>query len=876
MELAIQPRTRDEIKEGLKKHLARSMGRIRKLHDARKNPGIELSGRRAQAIDSLIKLAIKETGYAKTPGIAIGALGGYGRNEFCPYSDVDLIVLYDPRAYDQARELAETMLYLLWDLNLELGHSVRTIDECINLSITDDVTVLTSLLDGRLITGDSKLWGELTRRLYRELLPSISSEFIRKKLVEHEDRMNRFGRSVYLSEPHVKEGEGTLRDINNALWIAKAKYKVLSFNELLEKTILTSKDVRGFEKGLDFLLTVRSELHYLAGRKEDVLGFGWQQKVAEYLGYKNMGGLPAVERFMRVFYLHANQIKEYSARLIGICTSKPRLKFKADTRTVLEGGFMMRSGELNTTSPGVILETPANMMKAFEYADEYGIELSGQLKDLIRNNLHLIDDNVRRDPELNASFLRLLRDGKNVSKALFDMNRIRLLGHYIAEFGKIVCLAQHDAYHVYPVDIHSIFMVQEIERQRTGVNVESFPVITEIASSLKNRHILYLACLMHDMGKGQGRDHSKRGAAMVPKIAERMGLGHREMKQLQYLVHQHLIMPHISQRRDMHDQSLIKQFAKSLKSIETLDHLFLLTFADMRSVGPDVWTNWKGMLLKELYLRTAAVLEGKPLHLESLDAHADAMKKKVVDTLEGQIDRERVLEFLEGMPSSYFNVFSRKTIAYHVRTLEKFGEEAGTVVNHNTAEGFDEFIYWGRDEVGIFTKISGVLAASGLNIMGARIVTRGDGRILDVFYVNRNGRSTYEDPSVWAKVRKNLFAVLRGKADVDELVLKRQGTGLTLEKQVPRLPTRIEFDNTSSQGSTVVDIYTHDREGLLYLISNTLNKLGLSINYAKISTKVDQVADVFYVTDTEDRKITDKATLKRIESGLMSAIGGDK
>ncbi|MEM4657863.1 MAG: [protein-PII] uridylyltransferase [Candidatus Methanosuratincola sp.] len=861
-----------EIHEKLRGYLRSSMEEIYSLHTKRLVTGTALAHKRAAAIDSLIKMALGELGYTESQGVAIVALGGYGRQELCPYSDIDILFLYDPGKCSLAKEICESLLYNLWDINLKVGHSIRTIKECMELAHDDDVTILTSLLDGRFLWGDLALWETLDRRLYRELLPSISSVYIEKKLAEYEKRIDKYGRSVYILEPHVKEGEGGLRDIHAALWIAKAKFKVKSFKDLLHLTVILQRDLRVFEKGLDFLLTIRSHLHYLAGRQEDRLSFQWQEEVARFLGYKDIGELPGIERFMRVYYLHANMITDHSRKLIDRCTYKPKVRFHAHKTVPLEHGFIVRGGELSVSNHNMLKEKPENMMRAFEYSDRHGVKLSPFLLDLIRDSVHLIDDKTRRNPELNASFLRLLKTGKNVAQALFEMNRIRLLGHYIPEFGKIVCLAQHDAYHVYTVDVHSIFMIRELEERQKAESDDGFSLITELAKKVKNRHILYLACLFHDMGKGQGRNHAKKGALMVPKIAERMGLSKSETAQLKFLVRRHLIMTHLSQRRDIHDEDLIHKFAETVKSLETLNLLYLLTFADIRSVGPDVWTNWKDMLLRELYMRTAPILAKGRRERESPEKRVKLLTQKVIEKLGAEMEEKRITDFLAPMPVSYFLSFNASKIAEHIRKFESKAGAIGFDITHNPVEGYDEFTFWGSDEVGIFSKLCGVLTANGINILGARIVTRDDGRILDVFYVNKRGESTCHEKEVWEKIQKELMGVLTGEIDVEELVQKRKRYQPIYQKPIPRYPSRIEFDNESSSKYTVIDIYAHDREGLLYDVTKTLTHLGLSIEYAKISTKVDQVADVFYVRDLESGKIFDTERLEEIKKALLEAI----
>ncbi|MEQ9617683.1 MAG: [protein-PII] uridylyltransferase [Deltaproteobacteria bacterium] len=868
----------EDTSRDLKERLTRKEAELEEYHKNKAKRNRALSGsllakKRSDIVDKLIRQALAQQGLNNLKNVSVVALGGYGRNELCPYSDVDLMFLYKPRNKTQAKEATEKLLYLLWDLNLDVGHSLRTIDECMELSEDEDTTVLTSLLDGRYVFGDRELCEDLNTKIFSQLLPAISHKFIQSKVKENEQRLNRFGRSVYLLEPNVKEGEGGLRDIHYALWIAQAKFKVKTFSELLPKGILIEKEIRIFEKALNFLLLIRSELHYLAGRREDRLGFEFQKKVAEFLGFKD-AELPAVERFMRIYYLRANELREQSRRLIDKCVTDHKSGIRSSKKIVLDNGFIIHGGVLSVSNVNIFKENPANLMRAFEYADKHQVRMSTYLLDLIRDNLSFtaMDEKLRRNPELNASFLRLLKKGKNVADTLFEMNRLRFLGNYIPEFGKIVCMVQHDAYHVYTVDVHSIFMVREIENLLNYKYDKDLPLLTKTAESLMNRHVLYLACLFHDMGKGEGKGHAEKGAAMIPRIARRMGLSKDEIEQLQFLVKNHLLMSHFSQRRDIHDHSLIVRFAKQVKNLETLSLLYLLTFADIKSVGPDVWTNWKGMLLKELFIRTARVLERGTYRKEDPLARQKRMTEEVVKMLDRKISRRNVRKILKTMPESYFSSFSPRKIAYHMGLVDKSKDGVGMDVLYHTDDEFDEFTFWGFDEPGIFSKLCGVIRATGLNVLGARITTRNDGRILDVFYVNKFGKSVKEGDEIWDKLGKNMRQVLIGKMDVEKIVAKRKLDKPIYGKAIPQYPARIMVDNESSDLATVVDVYTHDRSGLLYDITKTLRNLELSIEYAKISTKVDQVVDAFYVVDSSGKKITDPEKIEDIKNALMESI----
>jgi len=599
----------------LKKYYIEQFDHIKKLHrlkagNINKISGRSLAKRRSKAMDDLIINYLCYSGFNNLKNLSVIALGGYGRNDLSPYSDVDLLFLFDDIFIKEAKELTQNLLYKLWDLNLEVGYSTRTIDECIELSFDKDTTILTSMLDSRLIYGDEILYKSLNKKLFKEVLPKISKTFIEIKVIENKTRIDKFGNSIYMLEPNVKESVGGLRDIHFALWISEAKFKVKNLKELLLKGILFKNELNTLKKNEDFLLSIRAELHYLAGKSENRIRFEYQQDIAKYLGCKD-SELKAVEKFMRIYYLRANQTAELSKRLIDRCLVKSKSTAKTSKITDLGGGFILQGTKLSVLNRKIIQDCPANMIKAFVIADKFQCNKTPYLADLIRDNSNLksISDKFRNNHEVNELFLKLLQSGKHVSKELFEMNRLRFLGRYIPEFGKIVCMAQYDAYHVYTVDIHSIFMIEEIERLLSDDLEDKFPLLTKLAKETEKREILYLGCLFHDMGKGEGKNHSRKGAAMIPKIAKRMGLSTEDAEVLEFMVKHHLIMPHFSQRRDLNDESLILRFAKSVKTKQALNLLYLLTFADIRSVGPDTWSDWKGLLLEDLYLKTATILE---------------------------------------------------------------------------------------------------------------------------------------------------------------------------------------------------------------------------------------------------------------------------
>ncbi len=849
---------------------------IRRRHYARRKKnkaliGYELARERTVVVDEFIKRALLRYGYPELEGVSIVALGGYGREELSPYSDIDLLFLHRKGSKGLAEEVVERLLYLLWDTKMDVGNCTRSLEECRELSMDrNDVTILSSLLDSRFICGDRTLYDELENEIYGEVLPKISHDFIRRKIEERDARGERYGKTLYILEPNVKEGRGGLREFQTAMWIAQANYKAKSFEEVLQRGFVSEKEYRVMRKCINFLLLVRAQLHYQAKKREDNLSFELQTQVAKSFGYRE-GKLRAVEKFMRIYYLRAAVVVQRSRRLTEKCTrvyARRRLTRKA---VHLDHGFTIQGKYLSVTSRNVFSEDFCNFLRAFEYADRYSVEFSEYLELLMGEQVTLIDEKVRNDPEFNRIFQRLLRFGKDVSKMLLKMNEIRLLGRFIPEFAKIVCMVQFDSYHVYTVDIHSIFMVREIERLINYEYEKKFPFLTKVSETLVKRHVLFLACLFHDMGKGQGGSHAQKGAAMIPKVAERMGLGASDAEQLEFLVRHHLAMVHFSQRRDLDDPVVLKRLAKSIPNEETLSLLYLLTFADIRSVGPDVWKDWSGMLLQELYVKTLRQMSAGTYRRKTDEEWMQKMTSDIVADADGEIPERKVTKILKKMPVSYFSQFSRQNILRHVKLLNSIeGKFATEVIRY---EEYDEFTVCAPDNKGIFSMFCGVLSANGLNILGARIVTTLDKKAFDVFYVERTNHLTEEEyGEVWKKVEKNLGRVLDRDIEIDELVERRKRNYSSYGRKVPEYPPEIVFDNESSDKATVIEVYAHDREGLLYSITKTIAEMNLSIDYAKISTRADQVADTFYVRDSRGRKISGPKKLKKIEDSLISAV----
>lgn len=807
--------------------------------------------------------------------ISLVAVGGYGRGELNPFSDIDIMFLHDgtlPVA--TVEDIAQKLLYFLWDMRLDVGYSVRKIADCIEMAA--DGTVKTALMDARFLSGSRPLFAALHKVIFSQILPKSSDSFIKEKVADMKSRRDKYGSTVYLLEPNLKEGEGGLRDLQTAIWVARVKYKFSELRELIIKGVMDEEELETYHAALDYLWRIRNELHYFNGRKNDQLTFDAQVHLAGFLGYRDRNRVLAVEDFMRDYYRHANKVEHFTSSLISRCVWRDEGALKIlgyfVRRPVGDGCFVLK-GELIVPDESIVETNPVVMMKIFELAQKHGVTLNVRVKGVIRKNLALINDKFRRSREVNQSFLNILRSTKGVTETLRLMHHLEFLNRYIPELEHIYCKVQHDIYHIYTVDIHTLFAVEQTEKMLSGEFKGIMPLPCTIAAEIGKPELLILAVLFHDIGKGSGGGHAEKGGAMIPIIARRMGLSREDSDRLEFLVRQHLQFAHISQRRDLNDEKMIAQFAAQMETSENLKMLYLLTVADVRAVGSDVWTNWKASLFQELFEKAFAVLDRGGFQLEASSERVTSVINRVVEILENDLPAAEVRQELKAMPVRLLLSNPPALIAEQVRLL--LGLEQSDILLRLTPQpesGYSEYTICAYDMPGLFSRITGVMAANGINILGAQINTSKNGKVLDILQVNSPQGNLVTDAARWDKIEQDMRQVIHGEVQVSKLVAKRKRPTLLMARPAPRFATRVDIDNEVSEEYTVIDILTHDKVGLLYLITSTLAEMGLYIGVSKISTKVDQVADVFYVRDIFGHKINDTEKLGEICSKLVTAI----
>lgn len=809
--------------------------------------------------------------------MAVIARGGYGRGELNPHSDIDLLFLHDYKPGPYVEVVTEIILHALWDAGLVVGQVVRNLRECVRAA-SDDLKEKTAILDTRLLAGDEKLWLALEHALIDEVLNRNQQKFFQAKLEESRERHRQYGDSIYLLEPQLKDGEGGLRDLHTALWLAKVKYKVHSLPELVQKAIISEPELEEVVRAQDFLYRVRSSLHFLSGRHHDHLTFEYQERIAPLLGFRvsddPSGG--ASSALMRHYYAQAAAILRFSEGLIGRVTEDPAVgRF---TRRIggrqIRPGVLIQGRLLAISEKDFFSRAPINLITIFADCQAHGVELSGGAYQQVRDNLGLIDDAFRCDPRTGMALMGIMSGRQRVAETLEAMHRAGVLGAVIPEFGNLYARVLHDLYHIYTVDRHSLAAVRELEKLRAGDFKDTNPLLTEVAREASALPFIFLALVLHDIGKGHGHDHHERGALLTAEVSQRLGLDGEETDLVVFLVRNHLLMSQVAQKGDVEDVSTVEEFARAAGSIDRLKALYLMTFADMRAVAPNVYNNWRDMLLSDLYMRALRILEQGDREAVDPARRLALVKAAVLERLATQdCPAAEISRFLDLMPERYFLTVAESDIPIHFELMRSLGERALVCKHRHFPElEYTEFIVVTRDRPGLFSKIAGVLTANNLNILSARITTRADDVALDVFRVSHGAGGMTMEEDRWLRVERALEAVLAGKRDIEAMVAEAQSSRIAGHKFVRRVATEITVDNRSSEQYTVIDVFTQDRVGLLFAITHTFFQLGMIIHLARISTNADQALDVFYVSDQHGAKITELETMRRLRAALLERL----
>jgi [protein-PII] uridylyltransferase len=824
------------------------------------------------ALTALIAADSAADGLAPAPYVVV-ALGGYGRGELHPSSDIDLMVVYDGELAPFVQRLTQELLYAMWDLNLQVGHSLRSLDDCVAMARTDFPS-RTSMAETRFVAGDRRLFTRFRKMLRDNVYRHDFEQFLSTTLAERDQRYRKYGASPYIGEPNVKESAGGLRDVHTAMWLGAAKFNARTLRELADKGLITPREQALTDTALTFLWRVRNALHLLSGHKNDVLTRDLQPRIARDLGYEDDGHSLGVERFMREYYLHARVIHRISRRLIARCQESLSRRGSAERRErqqALADGLVFFDGQLHLAdrNPGLLRRDSSRIMKVFWHLHRLGCDLSLDLERAVEDSLDLVDDSFRRAGDIRDLFLDICRNWGRVALTLSEMHELGLLGAYLPEFGALTCLVQYDVYHRFSADQHSLLAVEHLEALAPGQSSESEGA-AQVFNEVEKPELLMLGMLLHDIGKAKGHGHVKKGIPLIQELTARIGLPADDAAAVEFLVAHHLTMSHSAQRRDIDDPKTVADLAEACGDPQRLRMLYLLTYADMRAVGPGVLTGWQAQILHELYTRALKRLTAPGAVPARARVNRTLLAERLHAAVKDEIDPQAVKAHVAMVSDRYLGGTSVQRMAEHLRLLRRLeGSPLATELFHHPDLGSSDLVVVTRDVPGLFSLIAGTLAAHGINIISAQIHTRADGIAIDTFQVNDPTGESVTSAAQWRRTMDALAGVVAGTASVDELLEKRRQSRKTREVEGP---PKITMDNELSDSYTVVEVKCPDRVGLLYLITKTLSGLGLDIASARIATEIDQAYDTFYVHDRQGQKLDNLAAMERARVGLEQAL----
>ena len=792
-----------------------------------------------------------------------------------PASDVDLLFLTPSRITPDAEAVIETMLYMLWDLRLKVGHASRTIRDCLRLG-GEDFTIRTSLLEHRLIAGPRKLSDDLGHRLQNDLFANSKREFVEAKLAERERRHERQGER-YMVEPNIKEGKGGLRDLQSLYWIAKYTHGVDDTAELVDQGVFLPEEYELFERAEAFLWATRGHLHLATGRATEKLTFDLQVEVADRMGYEDKAGRRGVELFMQDYFRNATSVGDLTRILLtkleaGLMKPEPLLERIFKRRPRIKPGYKVIHNRLAVEDDAAFIEDKLNLLRIFGEGLRTGMLLHPDAMRLITANLHLIDSDMRKDAKANKIFLDLLLKHGNPERALRRMNELGVLSAFIPEFAPIVAMMQFNMYHSYTVDEHTIQCIAQLSQIERSELTDDLPVSSEILDSGINRKVLYVAMLLHDIGKGREMDHSILGAQIARRVAPRLGLSASECETVEWLVRYHLLMSDMAQKRDIADPRTVRDFAKAVKSIKRLDLLLVLTTCDIRGVGPDTWNNWKAALLRALYRQTRRALEGgmEDLTRENRGAEAKkALAAALPDWTKTDIKREAARHYdpyWQGLHVTAHADFARMLYA-----LRQSGDDSAVEIRLFPDDDRDatRACFVMADHPGIFNRLAGALALVGANVVDARSYTTKDGYVTDAFWIQDSEGHPYESARL-PRLTQMIQKTLKGEVVARDALKSRDK--IKKRERAFNVPTTITFDNEGSEIYTIIEVDTRDRPGLLYDLTRTLSAANVYIANAVIATYGEQAVDSFYVKDMFGLKFYSDSKQRSLEAKLRRAI----
>ncbi|MBX9452925.1 MAG: [protein-PII] uridylyltransferase [Mesorhizobium sp.] len=841
-----------------------------------------------EVIRALYAFAVDHVYHTRNPSaaerMAVVAVGGYGRGTLAPGSDIDLLFVLPYKQTPWGEQIVEYILYVLWDLGLKVGHATRNLDECMRLSRTD-VTIRTSILEARFVSGDEAIYETLVARFDAEVVKDTGPEYVQAKLAERDERHAKGGESRYLVEPNVKEGKGGLRDLHTLFWIGKYYYRVPTAEELVGKGVFTRREFLQFRKAEDFLWAVRCHMHFLTGRAEERLHFDIQREIAERLGYTSHPGLSAVERFMKHYFLTAKTVGDLTRIFCAALEEEQAKHVPGFNRIFLNfsrrkrklagsSDFIVDNHRINIADEQVFERDPVNLLRLFWLADKHGLEFHPDALKLLTRSLKLVDRNLRRNEEANRLFMDVLTSGRNPELNLRRMNEAGLLGKLIPDFNKIVAMMQFNMYHHYTVDEHLIRCVGVLAEIEHGDAEAVHPLSHSLMPSLQPlRDILYVTVLFHDIAKGRPEDHSEAGARIARRLCPHMGFSKADTETIAWLIENHLVMSMTAQTRDLNDRKTIQDFADVVQSVERLKLLLVLTVCDIRGVGPGVWNGWKGQLLRTLYYETELQLTGGFSEVTRAKRAQEAravLEEALADWPEKERKRYLGLHY-----DNYLLTVDLEDQVRHagfIREADAASRRLATMVRTHQFEAVTEITVLSPDHPRLLSVIAGACAAAGANIVDAQIFTTADGRALDTILISREFDMDEDERRRAQRVGRLIEDVLSGKSWLPEMIEKR--TKPRRGAKTFRVQPRAEVRNTLSNRFSVVEVKGLDRPGLLSEITGAISDLSLDIASAHITTFGEKVIDTFYVTDLTGQKIENPTRQDNIRKRLIAVMDG--
>ena len=836
----------------------------------RGDPVTDLVHRWSRTIDRLVTSAWQRFVPAAT-GAAVVAVGGYGREELHPSSDIDLLILVDEGQAEQLGEAVTALVIFLWDIGLEIGHSVRTPDEC-RSEATGDITIVTNLLEARLIDGDTALFERMRAGVGPDSIWP-SEAFFAAKREEQRKRRKKYGDTAYNLEPNIKENPGGLRDIQMIAWVIKRHFGADSLHQLVEQGFLTETEYLGLCEGQALLWRIRFALHRLTGRREDRLLFDYQRTLADEFGFADQGDNLAVEQFMQQYYRAVVELNRLNEMLMQLFQEAILLHDQIGPPEPVNKRFQVRSGYLEVTHPQVFARSPFALLEIFlvlqQRPELLGVRASTIR--LIREYRHRIDDDFREDVRARSLFMEILRQPRGVSAALRRMNSYGVLAAYVPAFANIVGRMQYDLFHVYTVDEHTLRLLRNLRRFTVPEHNGEFPLCSAIAQRIPKLELLYIAGLFHDIAKGRGGDHSLLGAREAWDFCQMHYLSEYDSRLVAWLVEHHLLMSMTAQRKDIADATIIQAFAEQVNDANRLDYLYLLTVADVRATNPKRWSSWKDALLRDLYQATRrALMRG----LDNPQAQDELIEQKQREAMrllafEG-IDAEACRDLWSRFGMDFFTPSSPEEIAWQTRRiLETAPEDLPLVVIRPlVSRGCTEVFLFSRDEKNLFVHITALLDQRALNIMDARITTTDDGFAVNAFQVLGADHRPIDQGDDTETLRAALLAELR-RSDGQQPVVNRR-----LPRQHRHFPveTRISFAEDPRNRRTMMRLSTLDRPGLLAEIGSVFQACDIRLQSAKIATVGAEVDDVFFISTEDGAPITCESLLTCLRQEIHARL----